>query len=405
MSYLGEVKTHSRALFSAMLGLAFGISINHYTSSLFGAHLIKEFGWARSDFAFIGTFAIAMLIMLPITGRITDVIGVRKAAAIGIFGTPLTYLALANMGGDIRIFFAITFAQIMVGCFTTATVFNRVVAERFVTARGLAFAIIMTGPPLVGAIAAPVFGTFIDAEGWRAGYLLMGGIAFAFGLIALLLLPPHVTATSRPSTIREDFALVSRNKVFWLLFAGMFLVNLPQAVGSSQLMIMLAENGVSLSDAWFLSVYPVGVVLGRFIFGVALDRFAPHIVAAIGLSIPAIGFAILASPMDTAPLVAIAVLSMGLAQGAEGDVAAFLIGRHFPLAIFASVAGLIGASTAFGASVGAAVLQSMLASWDNFFPFMVFSAVVTLAGALIFLPIGAGKRPGHDMTPDSELTQ
>lgn len=92
-AYLQEVRQYARPLFAATLGLAFGLSINNYTSSLFGAHLIKAFGWAKADFAILGTFAILMLATLPLAGRTADRYGVRKAAAIGVVGMPITLSA------------------------------------------------------------------------------------------------------------------------------------------------------------------------------------------------------------------------------------------------------------------------------------------------------------------------
>ncbi len=390
--YWGELRAHAKPLFAATLGVAFGMSINTYTSSLFGQHLITEFGWQRSDFALIGIFAIVLFLMLPTIGRITDVFGVRLAASVGVFLTPLTFYALSQMNGDIRIFFTLNFIQLMVMSFTTSTVFNRVVADRFINARGIAFAIVMMGAPLAGAVIAPWLGDYIGANGWRAGYQAMGMISLVFGVLALLLLPPVGPRTPKPSHLRADFALVSRSRPFWLLAGGMWLVNLPQALGASQLMIMLADQGISLKAAGFLSVYPAGVILGRLLFGAALDRMAPHIVGGIGLALPALGFAILASSYDAPMVVGFSILLMGLAQGAEGDVAAFLVGRHFSLGIFASVNGLIAGFTALGASLGSLLLVAMLKHTDSFTAFLMLSVAVTLIGSVLIALVGPGEK-------------
>ncbi len=394
-SYWGELRTNAKPLFAATLGVAFGMSINTYTSSLFGAHLIKEFGWERSDFALIGIFAIVLFLVLPTIGRLTDVFGVRLAASVGVFLTPLTFYALSQMNGDIGVFFTLNFIQLMVMSFTTSTVFNRVVADRFINARGIAFAIVMMGAPLAGALIAPWLGDYISANGWRAGYQAMGMISLLFGIVALILLPPVGPQTAKPSHLRADFALVSRSKPFWLLAGGMWLLNLPQALGASQLMIMLADQGISLEAAGFLSIYPAGVILGRLGFGAALDRLAPHIVGGIGLALPALGFAILASNFDAPMAIGFSVLLMGLAQGAEGDVASFLVGRHFPLGIFASVNGLIAGFTALGASLGSLMLVGMLKHTDTFTAFLLFSMAVTLIGSVLIAMVGPGKKEVH----------
>ena len=67
-AYLDELKAYLRPFTAATIGIAFGLSINNYTSSLFGAQLIHEFGWAKADFAKIAVFAILMVPLLPSVG-------------------------------------------------------------------------------------------------------------------------------------------------------------------------------------------------------------------------------------------------------------------------------------------------------------------------------------------------
>ena len=386
--YLNELKAHIRPLTAATLGIAFGLSINNYTASLFGAHLVKEFGWDRADFAKITIFALILLPLFPLLGRLTDVKGVRFVAALGVIGMPLTMVAFANMTGDLNQFFVISLLQLMCGACLTSTVFNRVVAERFTLARGIAFAIIMSGPPLTGGIAAWALGPMIGEYGWRGGYLFLGAVILLFGLLALILLPAKTPFKAMPSTAKRDYGLSLRSPVFWLASLGMLLCNIPQALGSNQLMLMLQENGVPLTASIYVSLYPFGVFVGRFLTGAALDRFPAHIVGAIGLALPAIGFAILASPYDGAIMLGLAVLLMGLAQGAEGDVAAYAVARHFPLAIFATVMGPVNAATAVGASLGGLVLVPMLGHFQNYVPFLIFSTIVTLLGAMALFLLG-----------------
>jgi MFS family permease len=386
--YLAELKAHVRPLTAATIGVAFGLSINSYTASLFGAHLVEEFGWDRAEFAKITIFALVLLPVFPLLGRLTDVKGVRFVAAMGVIGMPLTMVAFSQMTGDINLFFATNLAQLICGACLTSTVFNRVVAERFTLARGIAFAIITSGPPLTGGVAVWALGPVIGDFGWRGGYLFMGALILLFGLLTLVLLPAKTPLKSRPSTVKRDYGLIVRSPVFWLASLGMVLCNMPQALGSNQLMLMLQENGVPLTASIYVSLYPFGVFFGRFLTGAALDRFPTHIVGAIGLALPAVGFAILASPYDGALMLGFAVLLMGLAQGAEGDVAAYAVARHFPLAIFATVMGPVNAATAVGASLGGLVLVPMLGHFDNYVPFLIFSTVVTILGAIALFALG-----------------
>ncbi|MBY0421866.1 MAG: MFS transporter, partial [Parvularculaceae bacterium] len=279
--------------------------------------------------------------------------------------------------------------QIALGAFTTSPVYTRPVAERFVSARGLAFSIVMTGPPLAGALVSPLLSDIMDAQGWRAGYQTLALVSAVCGLAAIALLPPGApqpAGAPRPKPSREDYRRIAADPAFWVLFIGMFLVNLPQTLATSQLAVMLAENGaLPAVAARMISAYALGVIIGRFCSGLALDRFPAKAVAVIGLGLPGLGMLLLASPLDATFVLALAVLFMGLAQGAEGDVAAFLAARHFDLSVYSLVTGLVSAGTAGAASFGAILLSLFLRRWDAFSPFLIFGALATFMGAGMFL--------------------
>lgn len=395
-AYWGEFRTHWRPLLAATMGLGFGIGLSAYTMSLFAPKLIAEFGWPRSQFALLGSMGLLMLIAQPITGRLTDRFGVRAVSMVGVLAGPSAYIAFAMQPGSIRAFFAIAVLQIVVGTLTTSPVYTRIVAERFERARGLAFSIVMTGPPLVGAVLAPLLGRFIESEGWRNGYLLMGGITMAFGLIAVAMTPPHIGTRPDedvPVEPKAGHGVIVRNPAFWVLIIGMILVNFPQGLVSAQMKLMLMDSGAQSQTAtWLISIYAVGVMVGRFACGLSLDRMQPHHVAALTLSMPAIGMMLMASPFDATIVLALSVAMMGLAQGAEGDVAAYLVSRRFGLNVFSLVMGLVGASIAGGAALGAVTLSYTLGLWGSYAPFLVIGACVTLVGALLFLTLGHGAR-------------
>lgn len=395
-AYWRELYTHWRPLLAATLGLGFGIGLSAYTMSLFAPKLIGEFGWTRSQFALLGSFGMLMLIAQPITGRLTDRFGVRAISAIGVLFAPIAYIAFAAQSGDIRIFFGIAILQIFLGTLTTSPVYTRIVAERFDRARGLAFSIVMTGPPLVGAIIAPLLGGFIEAEGWRKGYLVLGLVSLIFGLIAVLITPPHIGThpVDRAKEAQDKgYRAILRNPAFWVLIAGMVAVNFPQGLVSAQMKLVLMDSGApSHTATWLISAYAIGVLLGRFACGLSLDRMQPHHVAALALGLPAIGMALMASPLDATVILALSVALMGLAQGAEGDIAAYLVSRRFGLGVFSLVMGLVGAAIAGGSALGALTLSYTLSVWGSYAPFLMLSSGITLAGAALFLTLGRKPR-------------
>lgn len=383
---------------AACLGLALGSALNHYMTNLFGPPLIEEFGWEKSQFALIGSIGLLMIPFVPVAGRFVDRFGARIAALVGFTVVPLTFFAYSFMTGSILQFFAITIVQHIFGILTTSLVFCRIVVERFDLARGMALSICMSGAPLMGAIAVPLVGEVVDAEGWRAGYRLLAVISAAGGFTAIALMgrqkrkaadAHEAGATKPPKLSRAEFGAIARNPAFLLLIGGMFLCNFPQVIVSSQLKLVLMENGAASRLATFIiSLYAIGVVIGRFVSGIALDRVPAHIVAIFALGLPAVGFIVLASPATAGWMLAGAVLLVGLAQGAEGDIGAYITSRRFDMRHYSFIYSFLIVSMGFAASLGALLLSATLATTGTFDLFLAVSAIVTIAGALCFYLTG-----------------
>jgi MFS family permease len=211
---------------------------------------------------------------------------------------------------------------------------------------------------------------------------------------------PAVVKLSRP----EFFALL-RNPVLLLLIGGMVLVNLPQAFAQSQLKLIALDNGVSDGSATaMVSLYAVGVIIGRFLTGIALDaKVRPHVVAIVALGLPAIGYGLFASGTPVAAILMGGVLLVGLAQGAESDIGAYLISRRFDLKNFSLLLSFLTMSIGIGSALGSLVLSYTLYLTDSYTPFLVLAAVGTLAGAAAFWLTGA-RRWNADKPREAEDT-
>ena len=386
------------------MGLALGSALNIYTLSLFGPPLIAEFGWTKAQFALGSSLSLVSLFFIPFIGRFVDRVGPRVAGMIGYCAIPLGFFSFSMMSGAIWEFYAITLFNNLLGTLTTSLVFCRVIVERFDSARGMALSIAMTGPPLVGAIAAPVIGEIIDSEGWRTAYRIISLISVLGGMLAVFLVglrgrtdaagdAPQPRRKATPLARGELLAIV-RRPAFGLLIGGMFLINLPQVIVSSQMKLVLFENGASGTFAtWLLSLYAISVILGRFACGYALDRVPPHLVAVAALGMPAIGLFALASPFDMSWVLIGAIALTGLAQGAEGDVGAMLTSRKFELRHYSLIYGFLISAMSGASAVGSLVLSFMLHRTDSYQGFLVLTGALTVAGIACFYLIGRFARP------------
>lgn len=388
--YWGELRQNWRPLLAATFGLATGSSaLSLYTPSVIAPHLIKEFGWSTAAFAAVGSLSLITALTIPVAGRLADTIGVRRTAAIGMVFLPLGFLIYSMMTGPIWQYATIYLLHTGICITTTSTVYSRLAVQYVTRARGLALAIIAVGPNLTGVIAGPVLNSFIEAEGWRATYYLLAGFSVVCAVITLLLLPPERKAGEAPPPrrrAREDYPAIFRNRVFWILVAAMLLCNFSQVLALSQLKLLLIANGVTAAKVGaLLAAFPIGVLIGRFISGAALDRWSVPIVGLICMGVPSFGLLILASSFDAYWVLMTAVVMIGFSYGAEGDIVAYAVAGRIGVDLYSSVMGLMTMAMSISTSTGALVLGFLLARTGNYDLFLTICAVMAMAGAAMFL--------------------
>lgn len=199
----------------------------------------------------------------------------------------------------------------------------------------------------------------------------------------------------------KDYSAIFRSSTFWIIAGGFLLCNLIYPLQSSQMNLMLIENGASMGTAaWMISLFAGGVMVGRFVCGLALDRFPSHLVAAIALGLPAIGLSTLGLGFNSTWIMACSVAVMGFSLGAESDLAAFLVIRYFPLQVYGTVLGLVVMSLGLSAVLGASLLSLTLALFDHFRIYMLIAAATCALGAGLFLLLA--NKPHADSAAEKE---
>ena len=397
MSYLAELRANWRPLLAATIGLGSGMSLAGTVISTMAPSLISGNGWSKADFAMVGTLGLFSSLVLPIVGRLADVFGVRRTALIGQIALPLSYLAYSRMDGSLSIYIAIFVAQSIICMTTTATVYARLAVQYVVKARGLALAIVASGPALFGIIVGPLLNSYVEAQGWRDGYQALAIFAVVSGIVTYLLIPetPRGAAkAARPKRkASEDYPAIFRNSAFWILAAAMLLCNLPQTILQAQLKMLMLENGVDgIAVGAMLTAASLGMLTGRIITGVAIDRFNPYWVGFLTMGLPSLGLFLISTTMDTTALLWTSVYFLGFTFGAEGDVVAFLVARRFGVEIYSSVMGLLTAVMSASTALGAMLLSLTLGTTGNFNLFLVVTGTSVMVGAAMLLLLGRGDR-------------
>ncbi len=398
-NYWGELRANWRVLLAASLGMAVGLSLFSYVTSIFAPFLIKEFHWERAQFARIGYTMLAAILVSPLAGHLVDRFGVRAMALTGVILLPMVLLAYTQQSGSFGYYFACSAGMMIVGSLTGPVTYTRLIIERFSRARGLALTIVMSAPAISGIVFPRLITSFIEANGWKLGYAGLAGMTLVLGLIAIALFP----AGSGLAPVRKTMALgapagafreVLKTPVFWILFIAVFLTTIHTPLHGSQFVLLLKEQGLtSLTAATMLMVYSAGTVIGRIVCGLALDHYPARIVAAISMSLPAAGLALLASPFDSLGVVGLSVLLVGITVGAEGDLLSFLVGRYFRIEIFSRALALCYCGL-FAASIsGVALVSYMLKTYDSYAPFLWIAAGCVVVGSFLFLRLPAATPP------------
>lgn len=390
MTYLSEFRISWRPLTAAALGLGSALAINGYVHSILGPHLLAEFHWSKSSFALLGSIYILAMVFVPLSGRLADVFGVRRVAMVGVTFYPISFVALSMMSGEIWVYYVINILQIMFCASTTSTVYCRVVAERFTLARGLALGLLASGPAIAGAVGSPLLTTYIDAHGWRAGCLAVAAFSALAGGMAMLLMPSMRRQAQEGRQQRragQDYRAVLRSRTFWIIFSSIFLCSIPYALAQSQLNVMLLDRQLSPAAAGFIiSTFAAGVMAGRFILGLALDRFPTHWVAAVGMALSGIGLCIMAAPVTHIGVLVFAIALFGLSYGAEADILGYAVVRYFGMELYGTVLGLLTAAAGGAMTFGSLMLSLILAKTDNSYSlFMLLTAGAVFVGSANFL--------------------
>lgn len=400
MTYWGEMRRNWRPLLAASLGSGTSLPLFAYTNSAFAPHLIAEFGWSRAQFALIGMATLSTLIILPFVGRFTDRVGVRKVAVVGTVLVPLGFVAYAMQNGNFAWYAAVFTMVLAVGSMTSPLVYTRLVAENFERATGLALTVINCFPAALAIVLVPLLNWWIEQFGWRSAYLALGALTFVAGLGAIALIParrepletrpehldPDLAVSRTSPTARADYGTILSKRVFWIVFFGMFLCLLQTPLHSTQMNLMLVDNGISMQTAAnIVPLYALGTIVGRIACGLALDRFATPPVTTLSMILPALGFALLGSDYNSVPVIGAAMFLVGLSIGAESDLISFLVARYFKLRIYATTLGLLYCVSFLASALGAIAISWTLATSGSFSPYLFAVSASVAAGSLLFL--------------------
>jgi MFS family permease len=364
-------------------------------AGLFMKPLSAEFSLSRTAISAILLLSpLIVSLCAPTGGRLIDRFGVPRVllpvvllfaaanAAMSLVHSLWQYIALA----------AIISACISVHCYASYT---KVLALWFRRRRGVVTGLsIACGSGLGAAIIPQLVTPWIGEHGWRYAYLGMAGIIaiFAFPALVLLVREPVIDNAGDAARLGVVPALdgvarqaAVRDRLFWRIGAAMFLAPFAIIGTVGHLFPMLTERGVGAgAAATALSFIYVGGMIGQLSAGYLLDRFGnPRIVLPYFLG--AFAGVVLLHLVATSAVLLPGAFLMGLGQGAEMSILAYLTSRYFGLKEYGAIYGRLFGLANFGIAAG---LLSMGVAHDGSGEYGVMGPIFLGALALVLLLFG-----------------
>ena len=380
-------------LLAAMMGVGLA-SVLPYSIGIFMGPIRREFGWsAEIILAAFASIGIMGIIGAPFTGRLIKWFGARALALVGTIVLALGTMMLGLIPNSIAMFFACYIVIATGHTLVSAIIWQKIIVERFMKARGLAVSIVLCGSNIAGSISPLLTTLVIEKANWRAAYFALGAYMF---LSVFPLTWSFFRDTSRnigQSNANNQIQGVGltpgqaiRTLEFWLMFVSFMLAGMGITGYIIYFVPMLTSQGLPLLlSASVLSSLSVAALCGRLLAGAFMDHvFAPRL-ASLALILPlASSILLLFLPPSYWIAVAAAVL-VGLSTGAEFNMIAYLTTRYFGLRDYGAIGGIFYGVFMLGCLGGQQLPALMLHWWGYEQVIILFGAGFLIASILMLI--------------------
>jgi MFS family permease len=398
---------------------AFGVGTYFYGFSTFFNPMIAEFGWSRALMS--GVYSLSRLeggIEGPIAGWLIDRYGARKILMIGMTIAGIGYILLSQVSSPLSLY--VLFGLTSIG-FNMGSVHGTgaAAAKWFIKKRGRAFAFLITGNGLGGAIFVPVIAWLIVQYGWRWAAVIVGigllCIPLPLGLVLRstpeeMGLSPDGKANDHedPNSEDEDSDQIHtetdegealpgeidftvkealKTRAFWTFVGAM----LMRAFIMSSIVVHQIPHLVDIGIPYQTASNVLGMMVllsvpGRFIFSWLGDLFSKKMLLFLLCIVQAIGIYIFIHA-TTMTLLYFFVIVYGISYGAVIPLFFTLRADLFGRKHYATIGGLMMTMTMTGTVISpilAGYLYDVTRSYT--LVFNVFIGLILISG-LLFLMI------------------
>lgn len=361
--------------------------------------LSKALGWTRAEitaaplFLTIGGLAAGVL-----AGSMADRFGARRIVLWSQAALVLAFIGFSALPPSLPLFYLAYALLAVLGAGTMTMTWSRAITGWFVSGRGLALGLSLVGTGTIGAILPSYISWLIEGYGWRAAYLGLAILPLVVGMPLTFLFfrePPEQPAAegvALPDTLAgsHTFAEALRTRCFWQMALSFSIVALAIASVIVHCVPMLIDRGIASGTAAGLAgLIGIAVTFGRLVSGALLDRMRGPSVAFLMFGLPALSCVLLTVAGSNLWLCGGAIILVGLAGGAEHDIAAYLCAKYFGRRHYGKIYGLLYTLYGVGSGFGPLLAGRAVDAFGSYTIALYTGAALFALSALLIVSLSA----------------
>lgn len=356
-----EFRRGWRVVLASAFGAGTGaVPLAFYSFGAFVGPLTKAFGWSRAEITAAPLFlTIGGLVAGVAAGAMADRYGARRVALWSQLALVAAFAAMSQLTASLPLFYLGYAAIAVLGAGTMTMTWSRAICGWFVSARGLALGLSLVGTGLIGALMPSFVGWLTAWGSWRTAYLGLAALPLVLGFpmaLAFFREPPDARSEADPMIVPEDghgFREALRTRCFWQMALAFSIVAVAIASVIVHAVPLLTDRGITKGTAAALAgLIGIAVTLGRLVSGALLDHVRGPLVAFGMFALPALSCILLVYAGDNLWLCGVAIALVGLAGGAEHDIAAYFCAGFFGRRNYGAIYGLLYTLYGVGSGIG-----------------------------------------------------
>lgn len=381
--------------------MLFAVGLTSGGLSVFYLPVTADLGFSQTSFSlYVSIIALTGIVSFPLSGRLTSKYNrhIRWFVRAGAVGCLLCFF-LYSRARSLTLFYA---ASVLMGFFVSTyanVIATSIVNNWFYSRRALIVSVIYTGTSLGSIFFVQLGSSIILNLGWRAAYVILGGIDCLILLAASCLISPKPellglypygwdssaqTQSAAPQTgLTMPQAL--KTLCFWVLSIGIF-IGCIYVMGIQQSIVpsLQVDFGYTpIAAAAIFSVYNISCCIGKILMGVVMDRWGFVVALVYMLVLLTAAMILMLNASVTAVAVAFAVC-FGLGNMFASVIASNATSGIFGVRDYSSIFGMVTIFYVVGMAVGPIAAGSIVDMTGSYHKsWYVYGALILISGAIV----------------------